>query len=365
MNTRGSAVVLGVAALALLAQVSAVLGKGKITGLILSLPAVQTCFAETITVKGTGRCLNLEVNYGDFSQGIHLSRPGHPIKFPAMYYHAYSKSGTYKVRAQSQQDKWNTCPGTASATVQVVGPQINSIVPFSAVTPGGGLILVGENFGNLPGQLWIHLKDFKGKPVDYQLLDSQNQWGDTFAGGTVPNIPGVLDQQATLTVVAQCGAVSNAWPAHFTAAIDVADLAFSPWAGTNPFGCSMSSGVTDHDACEDQGGLGFPPECAQNFPGWPLAPGNIGNLAGYHDFGWGFTGNDGTDQYWLNAPLQNGWVLDSTSAEVTTQVSAAGQSSGGQVSVDGSQSSDPAHRARGSASIGTSTIAGRSFTRAI
>ncbi len=39
--------------------------------------------------------------------------------------------------------------------------------------------------------------------------------------------------------------------------------------------------------------------------------------------------------------MNNGWALWSTSAEVTIQVSAAGQSTGGQVSVDQSQTSDP------------------------
>src|SRR5262249_53958221 len=99
--------------------------------------------------------------------------------------------------------------------------------------------------------------------------------------------------------------------------------------------CSMSSGVSDHDECDHQGGNNFPPECM-----WPSEPGppwgavDFGNLEGYHDSGYGFTGNSGIDQYWLDTPLQNGWVLWSTSAEVTVQVSAAGQSTGGQVSVD-------------------------------
>ena len=333
MNTRCSAVVLGVATLALMGQVSTALCKGKITGLTLSLPAVQTCFADTITVKGTGQCLNLEVNYGDFSQGIHLSRPGHPIKFPAVYYHAYSKAGTYMVRAQSQQDKWNKCPGAATATVQVVGPQINSLVPFSAVTPGGGLILVGENFGYLTGAILIHLTDYLGHPLDRALQNLQ--WGDLFAAGTIPgDISGVLDQQATLTVVAQCGAVSNPWTAHFTAAPDVADLALF-YDAPGSFSCSMSTGSTDHDACEDQGRRNFPPECGC-CANWPSGGGDLGNFAGYHDSGWGIQGNGGNDQYWLTAPLQHGWVLNSTSTEVTVQVN-----NGGRVSVDGSLTSDP------------------------
>jgi hypothetical protein len=53
MNTRGSALLLGAAALALLAHVSTALGAGKITGLTLNLPAVKTCVLETIRVTGT------------------------------------------------------------------------------------------------------------------------------------------------------------------------------------------------------------------------------------------------------------------------------------------------------------------------
>ena len=52
--------------------------------------------------------------------------------------------------------------------------------------------------------------------------------------------------------------------------------------------------------------------------------------------GWGTQGNGGNDRYWLTAPLQHGWVLDSTSTEVTVQVN-----NGGRVSVDGSLTSDP------------------------
>jgi hypothetical protein len=214
----------------------------------------------------------------------------------------------------------------------------------SDAAPGALVILQGENFGDVPGQVWIHLKDWQGNTADYQLLDTQNHWGDTFVAGIVPSISRVLDQEVSFTVVAQCGATSNASWGNFTAARDFVDLAYAavppdqwaPW-----YDCSMSSGVSDHDACQAQGSTNFPPECAQNFPGWGLAPGSLGNLAGYHDSGIGFKGNDGTDQFWLDGPLQNGWALWSTSAEVTTQVSAAGQSTGGQVSVNSFQTSDP------------------------
>ena len=33
-------------------------------------------------------------------------------------------------------------------------------------SPGALVILQGENFGDIPGQAWIHLKDWQGKPAD-------------------------------------------------------------------------------------------------------------------------------------------------------------------------------------------------------
>jgi hypothetical protein len=69
------------------------------------------------------------------------------------------------------------------------------------VCQGALILLQGENFGNPPGQVWIHLKNYKGMPRDYQLLGTQNSWGDTIAAGIVPSISEVLDQPATFTVV--------------------------------------------------------------------------------------------------------------------------------------------------------------------
>ncbi len=256
-------------ALAFLVVVSAVVqtsfarADGTITGLTLNLPAIKTCVAEKITVNGTGRCANLTLNFGDGHKIIVLSHvQGHPITFPATFTHRYAKLGTYTVQAESFQDQFNKCPGAASATVQVAaGPWITSMFTLGFffsfdASPGALVILQGENFGDIPGQAWIHLKDWQGKPADYQLSDTQKYWGDTFVAGTIPSISGVLDQQATFTVVAQCGATSNAPAASFAAARDFVDLAYAavppdqwaPW-----YDCSMSSGVSDHDECQDRG----------------------------------------------------------------------------------------------------------------
>jgi hypothetical protein len=90
--------------------------------------------------------------------------------------------------------------------------------------------------GDLPGQVWIHLKDYQGNASDDLLLYTQKYWHDTSVAGIVPDITGVLDQQATVTVVAQCGAVGNAQTVNFTADRDVADLA----QHTDLLECSIS-----------------------------------------------------------------------------------------------------------------------------
>jgi hypothetical protein len=345
MNTRGSMVVPGIAAVALLAHVSTAQGAGKITGLTLSPPPIETCVVETITVKGTGKCTSYTVFFGDGDKLLFL---GKPKPFPQTFHHVYLKGGLTRVSAQAYTGRGSTCTGKASATVEVAaGPRPTITSDFtlgfffsSDATPGAFILLQGENFGDMPGQ--VVLTDWKGMPQHFQLQNLT--WGDAFAAGTVPAISGVGDQQGTITVVSQCGAVSNPWPAHFTAAPDFADLAYTTPMDSWGIYCSMSTRVTDHDACEGQGGSSFPPECAQNFPGWGMGfP--LNNLAGYHDSGWGIPpfshGLDGTDKYSLSGDLQNGWVLWSTSAEVTVQASAAGQSSGGQVNVDASLTSPP------------------------
>jgi hypothetical protein len=119
-----------------------------------------------------------------------------PGDFPVRVYHSYSKPGTYRLKAEGQGD----CTGTAGYHVDVFGPTITSGFPFSQVTPRGEVILQGQNFGNLPGQLLIHLTHYLGHPLDLPLQNLQ--WGDTFVAGTIPdNSTGVLNQQATFTVV--------------------------------------------------------------------------------------------------------------------------------------------------------------------
>jgi hypothetical protein len=331
MNTRGSALLLGAAALALLAHVSTALGAGKITGLTLSLPAIRTCAVETVTVRGTGKCCIWSVHYGDGGAVIALG-PKACLTFPHTFQHAYSKLGTYTVTAEGYNVPGSTCTGKASATVQVAaGPTITSVFALGFSTPGALTLLRGENFGDLPGQVVIHVTDWQGNLVEAQLQNLQ--WGDTYVAGTVPAITGVPDLEATITVVAQCGAPSNTLQLHFTAARDVADLAYpdpNPKPVNRTFECSISTGSSASDACENLGGDTFPEECGCCAP-WNQGPqSSLPNLVGYHASGWG-SGNGGNDQFRFFPALNWGWVLDSTSVDWTTMVN-----NGGTVSVDGS-----------------------------
>jgi hypothetical protein len=342
MNTRGSALLLGAAALALLAHVSTALGAGKVTGIILNPPDVKTCAIETITVNGTGKCTSLTVFFGDGSRLITL---GKPRPFPQTFHHVYSKGGFTELSVETYTGPGSTCTGKASRTMQVVAgpkPTITSMFTlgffFSYATPGALVILQGENFGNLPGQAWIHLKKLDDTPADYQLvLAHPNDWGDTFVAGTIPSIPGVLDQQATFTVVAQCGGTSNTVSGSFVAARDVVDLAYvgDPPAGGNHwypwFQCAMSA-APGGNQCENSGADDWPNECGVA----AFSEAGFGNLDAYHAVAWSPNGHPGHDDFWINDALLNGWVLLSTSADWTTQVN-----SGGQVSVDSGWTSAP------------------------
>jgi hypothetical protein len=298
-------------ALALLVVVSAVAhaslarADGTITGLTPSVPAIKTCAVETITVHGTGECI-YTVYWGDNNRVILLR----PLPFPHEFSHAYSQQGIYMVRAEGDV---NFCPGGASATVSVIGPQIASMFLFSQVTPGGTVLLTGKSFGDLPAQIWLHLTDIDDHPMDVPLDYISST--DTSAAGKIPwSVTRVRDQRATLTVVAKCGAVSDALHVNFTAAVDVADLADH----TDRLDCSISTGAGVSDECLHWGGSSWPAECGS----WPGSGGTLMDpgLGGYHASGWGFHGNGGTDQFFVTTPLQNGWVLNSASANWSEKV---------------------------------------------
>ncbi len=287
MNTPCSMVLL--AALALVLDNATARAQGTITGLSFDPPAVKTCVLETIKVSGTGQCSTFTVDLGDGTPTVHL-----PGNFPILVYHTYTKQGTYTPVAKGQ----GNCSGTASAALQVVGPSITSIFPFSQIKPDGWVIFQGENFGNLPGKLLMHYKTFSGQQAEASLLSLQ--WGDTFASGMIPFIGGLVDQPVTFTVETQCGAASNEWSANFTAFRDVQLTAY------NRIGCTMNPGASASDECQGWGGTNWPEECG--LATWGTQITQTTGFQAYHASGWGFSGNSGNDQF--SANLNNGWVLD-------------------------------------------------------
>jgi hypothetical protein len=71
-----------------------------------------------------------------------------------------------------------------SATVSVIGPHIGTLFLFSQVTPGGEILFTGTNFGDIAGQIWLHLTDIDGHPMDVQL--DTISWTNTAVAGTIP-----------------------------------------------------------------------------------------------------------------------------------------------------------------------------------
>ena len=297
MTIRRAIAVLG-AWMCLSAAPPLALAQGTVTSITPNPVPGIACQLNTIEINGTGACgtqgqaNGFTLELGDSTPTVHL-----PGNFPIKVYHAYKSAGTYTLRAQGA----TKCTGTVTRKLQVLGPVITSIFPFSRITPGGSVILLGQNFGNLPGQILIKFQNqLIGTPLE------NIQWGNTFAAGTIPSdITGVTDQQVTLTVFAQCGAASNDLSVHFTAARDMAAIPLPRIT------CSTSVGAGNSDQCQNWGQDNWPAECGC-CPNFGLQKGPTG-FYGYHASGWGFSGETGNDQFWPLPMLQNGWVLSSVS----------------------------------------------------
>jgi len=249
---------------------------------------------NTIEISGTGTCTGLQFHLGDATKTVNL-----PGNVPLGVYHAYSEPGTYNLKAVGL----GTCSGDVKAVLQVVGPTITSVSPHSVIKPGGEVFLIGQNFGDAPGQIFIGLSG--QLPLSLQNI----QWapgigGQYYASGTIPaNISGVPDEDVQIYIVTPCGNAGNSLTVHFTAARDYAAVPFGQ------ISCSSTSGLGGSDACQNNGGYGTPAECAY-IPTWGTEPGPTG-FQGYHASGYGFSGESGSDSFfpfWIN-----GWVFESAS----------------------------------------------------
>lgn len=177
-------------------------------------------------------------------------------------------------------------------------PRIESIFPFSNITPRGHVILKGRGFGTDKGFLTLNLRDFRGQPKP--VLLTPLEWGPTFIGAAITSdISGVKDQDATLQVQTTVKQFSNEFPVRFTALREIRLLPPEDMA-TSVVSCGVGS---NHDVCNGQTDPNDD----------PLSKGGKGpsltTIYGGHYNCWGCVGTDrGTDTYRI--VLNNGWVLD-------------------------------------------------------
>jgi len=102
-------------------------------------------------------------------------------------------------------------PLSAGKAIQLADPVITGVLPFSSCTPGGSVILKGENLGSQPGSLRL-VGHFPGP----YLQLTQLEWTDHSIGGKVPSVSGALDQEVNVQVVRKDGRPSNTWKCQFT-----------------------------------------------------------------------------------------------------------------------------------------------------
>jgi hypothetical protein len=230
MNTRGSALLLGAAAWCCLRTFQRRWARARSPASLSIPPTSRPALSRRLRSGALASAATSQSFSAMATSSLLWASRSHSLRHSTT---SIRRGGLTRLSAQAYTGPGSTCTGKASKTVQIAAgpsPTITSMFTLgfffsSDATPGALIILQGENFGDLPGQVWIHLKDYQGNASDHLLLDTQKYWHDTFVAGIVPDITGVLDQQATVTVVAQCGAVGNAQTVNFTADRDVADLA--------------------------------------------------------------------------------------------------------------------------------------------
>jgi len=100
---------------------------------------------------------------------------------------------------------------SAGKAIQLADPEITGVLPFSSCTPGGSVILKGENLGSQPGTLRL-VGHFPGPYVELTQLE----WTNHSIGGKVPSVSGALDQEVSIQAVRKDGKPSNTWKCQFT-----------------------------------------------------------------------------------------------------------------------------------------------------
>jgi hypothetical protein len=106
-------------------------------------------------------------------------------------------------------------------------PQVNSILLFSVIRPGGWVALLGANFGpNLNPIIHMVLGNLEegtpsNVPNTFGVYVPTMYAGDNWVVGWIPEIHGVLEQEASFYVINSCGNYSNMVGAHFMPTMDL------------------------------------------------------------------------------------------------------------------------------------------------
>lgn len=170
----------------------------------------------------------------------------------------------------------------ASAVVPCPAPKVESVFPFSDITPGGSVLVKGCGFGNAPGQFVLVLSQ-TGAEVPLGNL----QWSPTGVAGTIPADHPVLKtapaQPAILKVKQPIGTGTSDF-VGYRAGHEIRELPFSRVARN-------VSTESDDDRCYDWGG-GPTGICTHYTGPWDPAGGDTG-----------------TDYFTVS--LKNGWTLHS------------------------------------------------------
>jgi hypothetical protein len=185
-----------------------------------------------------------------------------------------------------------------------------SIVFFSNVTPGGYVLMTGEDFGTVAGPFKIFLVNYQETLVAYDM--EIIAWTDKWIEGVIPYwLAEVENQTAEFVAMANCGTAIASAPFTATPAYNV--------VSSERVKCDTTGPIGNSDYC-GWGRFSYPSECFLLY--WPSpwwVPTTNGDLSGlpsnfaasfwaYHSSGFG--GGSGVQSDVFTVSLKNGWELD-------------------------------------------------------
>lgn len=183
-------------------------------------------------------------------------------------------------------------------------PKITGVVPFSIISPQGAVILLGANFGDEAGTLWLK-GGFNG--TREMTVDS---WTDGGIGAFFPSataIGPISGLNLTLQVETSFGGKSNEWPLQWVQEVKVLDT-----SSVGVYACGGGGNVNSCNWQLDVGSMCFSSSnttdmILESKPPDPAC--SPCTAVGFHGNCRGAVGDDtGTDVY-LIGPLKNSWVL--------------------------------------------------------